>query len=81
MANTNGIAIAIPAPAPAAPIALLKKNIKLTKLKIMTWPAVILANNRINKVAGLINKLMISMIDKSGLTAVGTPGIHKICIQ
>lgn len=56
-------------------------KIKPIKLNIIMWPAVMLANRRIIKAIGFINKPTNSMGANKIRTGTGTPGIQKICFQ
>ena len=60
---------------------VLNMNIKDINAKMMMWPAVMLANNRIIKEIGLVNIPMISIGNKNIFIGTGTPGIQKMCFQ
>ena len=51
------------------------------KLKTIIWPAVMFANKRIINENGFVKIPMNSTTANKGLTAIGTPGIQKICDQ
>ena len=59
----------------------LNTNINDINAKIITCPAVMLANKRIIKDIGLTNIPMISMGIKNIFIGTGTPGIQKMCFQ
>ena len=56
---------------------------KIIEIKEITiiWPAVMLANKRINNAAGLIKIPAISIGTKIGYKAKGTPGGINMCFQ
>ena len=68
---------------PHPAIKFISPNMKMseTKLNIIIWPAIIFANKRIIKAAGLIKKLANSIGIKMIFTNKGTPGGQKIWPQ
>lgn len=60
---------------------VLKTNINDINANIITWPAVMLANNLIIKDTGLIKIPIISIGIKNIFIGTGNPGIQKICFQ
>ena len=57
-------------------------KIRLTKLRITMWPAVMLAKRRNSRVNGFRKRPRISMAVRMKIfRTAGTPGIHKVCSQ
>ena len=59
----------------------LNTKINDINAKMITCPAVMLANKRIIRDMGLTNMPIISMGIKNIFMGTGTPGIQKICFQ
>ena len=83
MKRVKGMDAAAPATDPPMLVpALPRMKIRLTKLMITIWPAVILAKSRSNRVNGFKNTPRISIgVRMNILSTAGTPGIHKVCSQ
>ena len=68
-------------PIPAPLLISVKINIKLIKLNMMMWPAVMFANKRTISAKGLVNTPNSSTGIINIFTGKGTPGNQKMCCQ